>query len=145
MTTENITETSVTPPPLDYAKEIEKIRKEKEELAKQLKTKEHEELKKQNDWQRLAKMKEDEAKEWSDKYSSLNKQIIQDQKMNALKNECAKLGLIQAAYEDLSHVDLSEIKIEELLNEYDAIEQEMRNTPEYRLYAFRRKRGMNVA
>lgn len=39
---------------------------------------------------------------------------------------------------------LQEKKVEELLNEYDQIEQEMKTSPEYRLYAFRKKRGMKV-
>jgi hypothetical protein len=39
---------------------------------------------------------------------------------------------------------LQESKIEELLNEYDHIEQEMKTSPEYRLYAFKKKRGIKV-
>jgi hypothetical protein len=35
-------------------------------------------------------------------------------------------------------------KTDELMNEYDAIEKEMKSTREYRLYAFKKKRGMNV-
>lgn len=33
---------------------------------------------------------------------------------------------------------------DKLMDEYDAIEKEMKSTREYRLYAFRKKRGMNV-
>jgi len=39
---------------------------------------------------------------------------------------------------------LTEKKIEELLNEYDAIEQEMKNCIEYRQYIFKKKRGMKI-
>lgn len=39
---------------------------------------------------------------------------------------------------------LQEKKVEELLNEYDILEQEMKDCPEYRLYAFRKKRGMKI-
>ena len=39
---------------------------------------------------------------------------------------------------------LRENKIEELLNEYDQIEQEMKNTLEYRQYVFKKKRGMKI-
>jgi uncharacterized protein YlaI len=39
---------------------------------------------------------------------------------------------------------LQEKKVEELLNEYDAIEREMKTCPEYRLYAFKKKRGMKI-
>ena len=39
---------------------------------------------------------------------------------------------------------ISEKKVEELLNEYDSIEQEMKSSPEFRLYAFRKKRGLKL-
>ena len=39
---------------------------------------------------------------------------------------------------------LQEKKVEELLNEYDLLEQGMKDCPEYRLYAFRKKRGMKI-
>jgi len=35
-------------------------------------------------------------------------------------------------------------KVEELLNEYDKIELELKSRPEYRHYAFKKKRGMNI-
>lgn len=35
-------------------------------------------------------------------------------------------------------------KTKELLDEYDAIEKEMKSTPEYRLYVFKRKRGLKI-
>ena len=39
---------------------------------------------------------------------------------------------------------LTNEKVEELLNEYDKLEQEMKSCPEYRHYAFKKKRGMNL-
>jgi hypothetical protein len=39
---------------------------------------------------------------------------------------------------------LTSQKIEELLNEYDKIEQEIKSSPEYRHYSFKKKRGMNI-
>ena len=35
-------------------------------------------------------------------------------------------------------------KVEELLNEYDKLEMELKSRPEYRHYAFKKKRGMNI-
>lgn len=35
-------------------------------------------------------------------------------------------------------------KIRELLDEYEALEREMRETPEYRLYLFKKKKNLNV-
>lgn len=35
-------------------------------------------------------------------------------------------------------------KVEELLNEYDKIEIELKSRPEYRHYAFKKKRGMSI-
>lgn len=37
---------------------------------------------------------------------------------------------------------LTSEKVKELLDEYDAIEKELKSSPEYRLYAFKKKRGM---
>jgi superfamily II helicase len=35
-------------------------------------------------------------------------------------------------------------KVKELLDEYDSLEKEMRSTPEYRLYVFKKKRGLKI-
>ena len=35
-------------------------------------------------------------------------------------------------------------KVEELLNEYDKLEMTLKSCPEYRHYAFKKKRGMNI-
>lgn len=39
---------------------------------------------------------------------------------------------------------LTSEKVQQLLDEYDVIEQEMKNTPEYRHYVFKKKRGMKI-
>lgn len=39
---------------------------------------------------------------------------------------------------------LTNKKIDELLNEYDEIEQELKTRPEYRYYTFKKKRGLNI-
>jgi hypothetical protein len=35
-------------------------------------------------------------------------------------------------------------KVKELLDEYELLEKEMRSTPEYRLYVFKKKKGMKI-
>lgn len=44
----------------------------------------------------------------------------------------------------LARGHLNSDKIQELLNEYDALEKELKSSPEYRLYQFKRRRGMNT-
>jgi hypothetical protein len=39
---------------------------------------------------------------------------------------------------------LRDEKVKELLDEYDLLEKEMRASPEYRLYVFKKKRGMKI-
>jgi nitrate/nitrite-specific signal transduction histidine kinase len=46
--------------------------------------------------------------------------------------------------EKLEKGHLTKGKVDELLNEYDALEKEMKDTHEYRLYAFKKKRGMKI-
>ena len=63
---------------------------------------------------------------------------------NLYKKVIKPLRKLREIEEKLEKGHLQEKKIEELLNEYDRIEQEMKTTPEYRLYAFKKKRGIKV-
>jgi hypothetical protein len=39
---------------------------------------------------------------------------------------------------------LSQDKVEKLLDEYDAIEKELKSTPEYRLYIFKKQHNLKI-
>jgi uncharacterized protein YlaI len=63
---------------------------------------------------------------------------------NLYKRVIRPLRKLRKIEEQLEKGHIQEKKIEELLNEYDAIEKEMKSFPEYRLYAFRKKRGIKI-
>jgi hypothetical protein len=64
---------------------------------------------------------------------------------NLYKKVIRPLRKLRKIEEQLEKGHLQEKKVEELLNEYDAIEREMKLCPEYRLYAFKKKRGMKIS
>jgi len=63
---------------------------------------------------------------------------------NLYKKVIRPLRKLRKIEEQLEKGHLQEKKIEDLLNEYDAIDREMKTSPEYRLYAFKKKRGMKI-
>jgi hypothetical protein len=54
------------------------------------------------------------------------------------------LKKLQEIESKLEKGHLKESKVEELLNEYDRLEQEMKNCLEYRQYVFKKKRGLKI-
>jgi uncharacterized protein YlaI len=63
---------------------------------------------------------------------------------NLYKKVIKPLKRLREIETKLERGHLQEKKVEDLLNEYDQIEQNMKTSPEYRLYAFKKKRGMKV-
>jgi hypothetical protein len=62
---------------------------------------------------------------------------------NIYKKVIRPLKKLHEIEEKLEKGHLTEKKVEELLNEYDAVEQIMKNCIEYRQYVFKKKRGVN--
>ena len=73
----------------------------------------------------------------------LNESVMKSN--NSLYKKVIKpLKKLRKIEEQLEKGHLQEKKIEELLNEYDTIDREMKTCPEYRLYAFKKKRGIKI-
>jgi nitrate/nitrite-specific signal transduction histidine kinase len=64
---------------------------------------------------------------------------------NLYKRVIKPLKKLRKIEEQLEKGHLQEKKIEELLNEYDTLDREMKTCPEYRLYAFKKKRGIKIS
>lgn len=54
------------------------------------------------------------------------------------------LKRMQEIRDKLERGHLTSKKIQELLDEYEKLEQEVKNCPEYRLYAFKKKQGITT-
>jgi hypothetical protein len=63
---------------------------------------------------------------------------------NIYKKVVKPLKRLREIEEKLEKGHLMKDKVQELLNEYDELEKQMKDTQEYRLYAFKKKRGIKI-
>jgi hypothetical protein len=87
-------------------KEEAKTLKEQQQAAKEA------EMRKNQEWEALAKQKEEEAKAARTDAEKLKANVLNDRKYTALREHATKLGLRQEALSDLDMVDLSDIEVE---------------------------------
>jgi len=76
-------------------------------------------------------------------HSLLNESVMKANN-NLYKKVIRPLRRLREIEGKLEKGHLTSQKVEELLNEYDKIESEIKSSPEYRHYAFKKKRGMNI-
>lgn len=103
------------PPEIDTAKilaDLNKYKKEAADLAEKLKASETSSIKSRGDWEQLAKLKEEEAKQARIEAERLKNTYITEKKFNELRTEALRLGIRKEAIEDLELVDLNQIQIE---------------------------------
>lgn len=92
--------------------DMHKYKKQAQELADKLKAKETEDLKKTQQWQQLAELKEQEAKDAKTEAENLKRAIVADKKYSALREHAITAGLRKEAIGDLDLVDLDDVSIE---------------------------------
>ena len=116
--TQTTTTTTEAAPAFDTAyveglkKQLSEFKTKTKEYETQSKQQQEASMRQKEEWQKLAELKETEAKEYKTKFDGLQQSLIVEKKYNALKNEAVKLGLRQEAISDLELVDLSDIQIE---------------------------------
>ncbi len=105
--------------PVYKGSEVKKILDEANALKAKLKDienkqkqKEIEELTKNNEWQKIADMNDQKAKEYEDRYNTLKTALINDKRLSAIKEAALQSGILKEALEDLRAIDLPEVQIE---------------------------------
>lgn len=99
----------------DHKRAIEdmhKFKRQAQELADKLKAKETDDLKKTQQWQQLAELKEQEAKDAKTEAENLKRAIVADKKYSAVREYAITAGLRKEAIADLDLVDLDDVSIE---------------------------------
>lgn len=92
----------------DLFKEKEKRRLLEEQLANS----KINAMKEKQDWEGIAKAKEQEAEEFKSKYEGLSKSLIEQAKQSALKTAALKAGILEQSLADVELLDFSEIVVE---------------------------------
>lgn len=92
--------------------DLKKWKAKAKELEDAVKAKEVASLKEKQDWQKIAEMKEIEAKEATEREEGLKKAIATDKKYNAVLAAASSLGLRKEAVDDLNMLDMSDVQIE---------------------------------
>jgi hypothetical protein len=82
------------------------------QAEQQIKSREMQDLTKNNEWQKVAEIKEKEANEHKTKYEGLKEALVRREKYNALAQAALASGIRKEAISDLSLVDLKELKVE---------------------------------
>lgn len=95
-----------------YASQIKELERKHNEAMQKLKEKEMFELQKNQEWQKVAEIKENEAKEYQSKYEGLKEALVRREKYNALAQAALTGGIRKEAISDLSLVDLNDLKVE---------------------------------
>lgn len=93
-------------------KDMFKFKQEAENLKKLTDEQRLQRLKETQNWEAIAKEKEQEAQEERRKRETLESSIVQHQKFMALKTEALKHGMYPSSLEDLELLDLPEVNVE---------------------------------
>jgi hypothetical protein len=83
------------------------------QLQERLDAIEADKMKQSNQWKEFAAAKENEAKEWKEKYESLSGSRLENAKFQAVKDAALKLGLREEAVSDLESMEFKDIMVEE--------------------------------
>ncbi len=82
------------------------------EYEKQMKQREMQELEKNNEWQRIAQMKEEEAANARAEADKLKSSFVSREKQAAIREAAIQAGLRKESIQDLRLIDFPEIKLE---------------------------------
>lgn len=84
----------------EFKKDFFKVKEERNQLAEKLQSyeerltqAEQEKLKEQNKWQELAQLREKEANEFKEKYSGLQRAVVDEKKYSAIEKAALKKGV----------------------------------------------------
>ncbi len=92
--------------------DMHKYKEEARKNAEALKAFQDKEMQQKEQWKEFGKAKEGEAVEYKNKYDTLVSSINDRSKIAAVKSECIKLGLIDAAADDLEILEMKDVVVE---------------------------------
>lgn len=82
------------------------------ELENKFKNQELEQAKASQEWQKVAQLHEQTAKEYQEKLEGLKKAVVKDKKMSAIREEAIKNGIRKESITDLGILDYPELKLD---------------------------------
>lgn len=94
------------------AEELSKMKAAAAETAAKLKQREMDDLAKNNEWQKVAEIKEREAAEAAESLNKFKTAFVQDKKMASIRELAIQSGLRKESVQDLRYIDFPEVKIE---------------------------------
>lgn len=92
--------------------DMHRFKSEREKLQKEIDDMKMAKLKDAQNWEEIAKMKEQEAQEYKSKYQGLASSLVDNEKYKALEREALKAGILPQGLNDLSLLDFAEIQVE---------------------------------
>ena len=92
--------------------DLSRFKQEAAASAEKLKSMEMQKLKEAENWQEIARLKEQEAAEFKEKYQNTQNAIIRQKKMGAIEKFAQEAGMRKEALDDLSLYDWSDVEIE---------------------------------
>lgn len=82
------------------------------EYENKIKSREIEEATKNNEWQKVAELKEQEANEYKTKLEGLQSALVEDKRISKIRELAISSGLRKESIDDLRLIDFPEVKIE---------------------------------
>lgn len=93
--------------------DMHKYKSQARDMANKSRAEQEAILREKGEWQKIAEMKEQEAKEVSERYSQLQESLVQSKKFEALKEEALKQGIRPEALLDLELVGMDGVQVEQ--------------------------------
>lgn len=92
--------------------DLHKNKEDKKALQLQLDAAKIARMKENQDWEGIAKTKEQEAEEYKSKFEGLSKNLIEQAKQSALRTAALKAGILDSSLSDIELLDFSEVTTE---------------------------------
>ena len=92
--------------------DMHKYKKQLKEFEAKNKEAEMKVLKEKQEWQKIAELKEQEAKEALEQKERMTKAIVTDKKLSAIREAALKHGVLESALEDMDFLDWSSVQVE---------------------------------
>lgn len=95
-----------------YKSQVTEFEQKLQRLEQEKKQAEVERMKSNEEWKKLAEIREHEAKEAQQKYQSMSQSVAFDKKYSAVREAALKAGIRKEALDDLELLDLSTVELE---------------------------------
>lgn len=92
--------------------DMHKFKEDARKLQEELENKRIGAMKEKQDWEGIAKAKEQEAADFKEKYDGLSRSLVENAKHSALKNAALKSGILDQSLSDLELLDFAEVHVE---------------------------------